>query len=129
MQKFQIFDSKVVDEEIENEFHAFFYNFNLTSLFTNEHRAGSISVSYVDMKSVLNEGGKNRKTLLEFADILSMANDNKTYEESIFKLIHDSRSFQGLMNNIKKYLNFIKQIDPEHMFNMWNIVWYAKELK
>lgn len=129
MQKFQIFDSKVVDEEIENEFHAFFYNFNLTALFTNEHRAGSISVSYVDMKSVLNEGGKNRKTLLEFADILSMANDNKTYEEAIFKLIHDSRSFQGLMNNIKKYLNFIKQIEPEHMFNMWNVVWYAKELK
>src|SRR5699024_3735141 len=130
VEKFQIFEPKYNDDELDNEFNNFFYKYNLTSLFTNEHRAGSITVTYVDAKSVINTGGSYHETLKEFSDFISIASDNKSYEEALFKLIYDSRSFQALIKNIRKYMDFIKQkIDSDHMSNMWNIVWYAQELK
>lgn len=129
-EKFSIFETKFNNDELEEEFTNFFYKYNLTSIFTNEHRAGGITVTYVDAKSVINTGGSYHETLKEFSDFLSMANDNKSYEEALFKLIYDSSSFQAFIKNIRKYMDFIKQqIDSEHMSNMWNIVWYAQELK
>ena len=41
-EKFEIFEPRFNNEELEKEFNDFFYKYNLTSLFTNEHRAGSI---------------------------------------------------------------------------------------
>ena len=126
--KFQIFEPRFNDEELESEFNNFFHKYNLTPLFTNEHRAGSISVTYVDARSVINTTGSYHKTLKEFSDLLTIANDNKSYEESLFKIIYEARSFQGLMKTIKKIMDNIKTIDPSHMFNLWNIVWYNKEV-
>lgn len=126
--KFQIFEPRFNDEELESEFNNFFHKYNLTPLFTNEHRAGSISVTYVDARSVINTTGSYHKTLKEFSDLLTIANDNKSYEESLFKIIYEARSFQGLMKTIKKLMDNIKTIDPSHMFNLWNIVWYNKEV-
>lgn len=128
MQKFQIFDPRYNDDELDNEFHNFFYKYNLTSLFTNEHRASGITVTYVDAKSVINEGGSYHNTLKEFADLLSIGNDNKAYEESLFKLIYEARTFQSLMKKIRDVLNFTNTINPENLHNLWNIVFYNKDL-
>jgi len=126
--RFNIFETRFNDEELENEFHSFFYKNNLTALFTNEHRASGISVTYIDAKSVVNEGGSYHKTLKQFSDILSIANDNKSYEEAIFRIIYESRSFQGFMSNIRKVGDYIKTIDPAYKYNTWNIVWYNEDL-
>ncbi len=126
--KFQIFEPRFNNDELEEEFNNFFHKYNLTPLFTNEHRAGSISVTYLDAKSVINAGGSYHETLKEFADLLSIANDNKAYEEALFKIIYEARSFQGLMITIKKLMKYIQTIDDNHLFNLWNIVFYNKDV-
>ena len=128
-QKFYIFEYRFNNEELEQEFNDFFHSNNLHSLFTNEHMAGSITVTYVDAKSVLNECGSYQKTLKDFAELLTLANDNKSYEEAMFRIIYEAKSFQGFMRKIKELINFIKTIDEEHKHNIWNIVWYKKDLK
>ena len=128
-QKFYLFEYRFNNEELEQEFNDFFHANNLHSLFTNEHMAGSITVTYVDAKSVLNDGGSYQKTLKEFAELLTLANDNKSYEEAMFRIIYEARSFQGFMRKLKELVNFIKTIDDQHKHNIWNIVWYKKDLK
>lgn len=125
---FQIFEPRFNDPELEKEFNNFFRKYNLTPLFTNEHRAGSISVTYVDARSVINDTGSYHNTLKEFGDLLSIANDNKSYEEALFKIIYEARSFQSMMRTVRKLMEYIKTIDDDHMFNMWNIVFYNKEV-
>lgn len=126
--KFQIFEPRFYNDELEEEFHNFFYKYNLTPLFTNEHRAGNISVTYLDAKSVVNPSGSYHKTLKEFADILTIANDNKAYEEALFKIIYEARSFQKLMKTIRNLIKYIENIDNNHLFNLWNIVFYNKDV-
>ena len=127
-EKFEIFEPRFNNEELETEFNNFFYKYNLTSLFTNEHRAGSITVTYVDARSVINTGGSYHETLKEFADLLTIGNDNKSYEEALFKIIYEARSFQSFMKKIRDLLNFAKTIDSEHLKNLWNIVFYKKDV-
>lgn len=129
VQKFDIFDERFNDEELSNEFHAFFYKNNLTPLFTDEYMASPISVTYVDAKSVVNDGASYQKTLEEFADLLTIANDNKSYEEAMFRIIQEARSFQSFMKKIKELINYLKTVDERYTHNTWNIVWYNKELQ
>ena len=129
MQRLQIFEPLFNNDELDQEFQNFFYKNGLTPLFTNEHRAGTISVTYIDAKSVVNKGGSYQKILKKFADYLVLAQDNKSYEEAIFEVIYKARTFQKLINNIKKVMAFIdSQIDSEHLFNTWNIVFYTKSV-
>lgn len=128
-QKFFIFEYRFNNEELEKEFNDFFHRNNLHSLFTNEHMAGTITVSFNDARSVINNGGAWNKPLLEFAEILTIANDNKSYEEVMFRIIYESRSMQGMIGKIKKIIEYIKQIDDNKKHNTWNIVWYNKDLK
>lgn len=128
-QKFYLFEYRFNNEELEQEFNDFFHSNNLNPLFTNEHMAGSITVTYIDAKSVLNDGGSYNKTLKEFAELLTLANDNKSYEEAMFRIIYEARSFQGLMRKIKELVEFIKTVDERYKHNTWNIVWYKKDLK
>ena len=128
-QKFYLFEYRFNNEELENEFNDFFHANNLNPLFTNEHMAGSITVTYVDAKSVLNEGGSYQKTLKDFAELLTLANDNKSFEEAMFRIIYEARSFQGMMRKLKELVNFIKTVDERNKHNIWNIVWYKKDLK
>ena len=121
-EKFEIFEPRFNNEELEKEFNDFFYKYNLTSLFTNEHRAGSISVTYVDARSVINTGGSYHETLKEFADLLTIGNDNKSYEEALFKIIYEARSFQSFMKKIRDLLNYAKTLDSKDLNNLWNIV-------
>lgn len=128
-QKFLLFEYRFNNEELEQEFNDFFHGNNLDPLFTNEHMAGSITVSYVDAKSVLNEGGSYQKTLKDFSELITLANDNKSYEEAMFRIIYEARSFQAFMRKIKQLINHIKTIEDNKKHNTWNIVWYNKDLK
>ena len=127
-EKFHLFEYRFNDEELEKEFNNFFYKYNLTALFTNEHRAGNITVTWVDARSVINPTGSYHRILKDFADLLSIGNDNKAYEEALFKIIYEARSFQGMMNTIKKLMDYIKTLDNDHKNNQWNIVFYNKEV-
>lgn len=123
------FDFKFNDDELESEFYDFFYRNNLTPLFSNDHRTSNITVTYLDARSIVKGSGKYANMLKGFSDILMWATDNKSYEEAIFKMIDQARSFQGLMNTIDKIKTFIEtDIDVKHLFNTWNIVWYNKDL-
>lgn len=131
-----IFDYKFNNEELEKEFNDFFHRNNLHALFTNEHMAGTITVSYVDAKSVLNnpkgeddDGGPYNKVLREFSELITLANDNKSYEEAMFRIINEARSFQGFINKLKQLIDYIKTIEENKKHNTWNIVWYNKDLK
>ena len=128
-QKFYIFEYRFNNEELEQEFNDFFHANNLHPLFTNEHMAGSITVTYVDAKSVVNEGGSYRNTLKEFSELLTLANDNKSYEEAMFRIIYEARSFQSFIRQLKKLIDYIKTVDERYKHNTWNIVWYNKDLK
>ena len=128
-ERFQIFNYRFHNEELEQEFNDFFNMYNLTPLFTNEHRTSGITISYIDAKSVVNTTGKYHKVLKEFADYLNMATYNKMYESAVFKMIYQANSFQGLMGIIQRVMEYIKTgIMDELLFNMWNIVWYTKEV-
>lgn len=124
----QIFDTLFSQDELNNEFQSFFYKYNLTSLFTNEHRAGNIRVTYVDAKSVVNSSGAYHRQLKELSDILNVASDNLMYEEAVFKIIYNAETFQKMMNNVKKVIQEFKTTLPEHQFNFWNVVFYTKGL-
>lgn len=128
MPDFQLFDPKFDDEQLFEEFQNFFSKYNLDALFTNEHRAPGMTVAWVDARSVVNPTGSYHNALKEFADYLSLANDNKSIEEALFKLIYEARTFQRFMMSIKKFNMYVRTIDGKHLFNLWNIVWYAKIL-
>ena len=91
--------------------------------------AGTITVTYVDAKSVLNDGGSYQKTLKDFAELLTLANDNKSFEEAMFRIIYEAKSFQGMMRKLKQLVDYIKTVDERNKHNIWNIVWYKKDLK
>lgn len=129
IQKLNIFTIRFNDEELEEELHKFFNVNNLLPLFSNEHRANHITVSYVEARSVVNPTGKYRRVFEDFSEVLTIANDNKSYEEALFKIIYESRTMQGLVNKLKRYMKYINQIDQNHLHNTWNIVWYNKQLR
>ena len=127
MQEFLLFDFVFNDEELENEFQEFFNRYDLTRLFNEEGRAGSIRVSWTEARAVVN--GKYARDLLDLSDILQIADDNKKYEEAVFRIIFNARSIQGMMNNIRKINQHVhNDIGIGYLFNTWNIVWYNKEL-
>ena len=128
-EEIHIFNVNTVNEEVEQEFHEFFYKYNLLPLFTNEHRASPITVTDSDARSVIKPSNSYHKVLLEFSDLMNMAMDNKMYESALFKIIYNANTFQGMMNQIKRLIKFIaNEIDNKHLFNTWNIVWYTKEV-
>lgn len=126
--KFQVFEPKFDNEELENEFNSFFYKNNLTALFTDEHMATPITVTYVDARSVVNEGGSYHRVLIDFSELITLANDNKSYEEAMFKIIYESRTFQSMIKKIKDLIQFSKSVDDSYKHNLWNVVWYRKDL-
>ena len=128
-EEIHIFNVNTVNEEVEQEFHEFFYKYNLLPLFTNEHRASPITVTDSDARSVIKPSNSYHKVLIEFSDLMNMASDNKMYESALFKIIYNANTFQGMMNQIKRLIKFIQNdIDNKHLFNTWNIVWYTKEV-
>lgn len=124
-----LFNVKSMNDELVKEFYNFFPKYDLLSLFTNEHKASPITVTDNDVRSVVQPHGKYNRDLKQFTDYLKLGQYNKTYEEAIFSLIEKPRSFQALMLNIRKIMRFIdSEIDSEHKFNTWNIVFYNKQV-
>ena len=117
----------IQDRELVADFHEFFYMNNLIQLFTNEHFTGQINVSYLDARSVVYKD-TYRRDFDNLSYLLENAQDNKMYEEAVFKIIHHANGFQKMMQNIRK-LNayFSGEIKEEHKFNLWNIVYYNDE--
>ena len=73
--------------------------------------------------------GDYAKYFKDFADYLHMANDNKMYDLSVFKLIYKAKTLTELLNIIKKVMKHIQnEIDNKHLFNTWNILYYNKEV-
>lgn len=129
-QVIQVFDYKFMDDELEDEFNDFFTHFDLLSLFTNEHRAGKITVSYAEARSVINSGGAYNKVFKEFHDKLAYAQDNKKYEQAVFSILYGAKSLTKVMNRIKKLNRFIDhEVKAEHAYNTWNIVFYSDTLR
>lgn len=128
MDKFNVFEVRSVNEELEAEFHNFFKMYNLEPLFTDEHRMNhSITVSDNELRATINTNGKYHDTLKEFSNFLSQSQDNKAYERAVYKILFMSKSMQGLVNNIKSHMDYIKSLPPEKLFNLWNIVYYDKQ--
>lgn len=117
------------DDELEQDFYDFFAKYNLMPLFSNEHRAPQIYTDYLDMKSVVKPGGSFHKTLLDMAEILTIGDDNKMYEEALFRIIYNASTFKQMIKSIRKIINYyMSEVDKKHEFNLWNIVWYKKDL-
>ena len=73
--------------------------------------------------------GDYAKYFKDFADYLHMANDNKMYDLSVFKLIYKAKTLTELLTIIKKVMKYIDNgILDKHKFNTWNILYYNKEV-
>ena len=127
--KLQVFEILTVNDELAKEFNDFFTKWDLLPLFTDEHRTGKIKVTDSDARAVTNHGGAYNKQLKEFSELMDYAQDNKSYQEALFKVLHGAKSFQKLMNNIKKVSRYVKnEIQTDRQHNRWNIVFYDKKL-
>lgn len=125
-----IFEVTTVNDEVENEFHSFFTKWDLLPMLTDWNRTGTIKVTDSDARSVINSGGKYNKELKKFSELLDYAKDNKAYQRAMFTVIEGVKSFQKLMNNVRKITNYIeREIYLEHQYNRWNIVYYTEDLK
>ena len=131
IQKVSIFSPRFNNEELENKVNEFFNYNGLLPLFTNEQRANHIQLSYIEAKELINPNSKKSRVLKEFGEhYLQIGQDNKSYEEALFKILYESRSLTGMVNKIARYNAYIKnQIGVGYLHNTWNIVWYNKELK
>lgn len=117
-----------MNEELEKEFYKIFDIYDLHGLFNNEDLAGPISVSYTEARALVNSGGAYHDNFKNFHDYLKMAKENKKYEEAVFNIIYKSNSLQKMNNLLKETMTFIdNDINPEHLYNTWNIVHYAEQ--
>ena len=127
--KLQVFEVLTVDEELAKEFNDFFTKWDLLPLFTNEHRTGKIKVTDADARAVTNHGGAYNKDLKLFSELMDYAQDNKSYEQALFKVLYGAKSFQKLMNNIRNVSKHIRnEIQQDRQHNRWNIVFYDKRI-
>ena len=73
--------------------------------------------------------GDYGKYFKEFSDYLHMADDNKMYNLSTFKLIYTATTLTELVNIIRKVMQYVShEIWAKHLHNTWNILWYNKEV-
>lgn len=118
------------NEEMEQEFYNFFSKYGLSRLFNNDDKLTQIYVSDNDVRSVINTSGRYHKLLVDMGELLLMADDNKMYEEAVFRVIFNAVSFQSLMKKIREITEyFVVGVLQEHEHNFWNIVWYNKDLQ
>lgn len=125
MNTFQIFEPKFDNPELEQEFQDFFTRNGLDPLFTYEHKAGAISVTWTDARSVVNESGSYSYLLKNFADILLIANDNQNYKTVLLQILYHANTFQKMMRNIRKIVDEFSIMPEKYLYNMWNAVKYT----
>jgi len=119
-----LFDVQSTNDEMVEAFYDFFENQNLMPLFTNQHRTDHIKVTDLDVRSTIKYPNSYNRLLKSFSSFVNMNQNNIRYEESVFEIIDNAKTFQKLMNNIRDFLNYQQTINDEHTFNLWNIVYY-----
>ena len=123
MNEFYVFDTKSNNQDLTDRFHRFFIINGLEPLFTREHQSSHITVSDLEMRSLVNTG-KTAQPLLEIRDLLTMYTDNKRYDSAVLRLIDEPSSFTKFINNLKRLNAYYSMIEPEFKQNIWNIVYY-----
>ena len=123
MNEFFVFDTKSNNEELTKRFHRFFKINGLDPLFTREHQSSHITVSDLEMRSLVNTG-KTAQPLLDVKDLLTMNTDNKRYDSAVLRLIDEPSSFTKFINNLKRLNTYYSIMEPKHKKNLWNIVYY-----
>ena len=123
MNEFFVFDTKSNDQELTERFHRFFKINGLDPLFTREHQSSHITVSDLEMRSLVNTG-KTAQPLLEIRDLLTMNTDNKRYDSAVLRLIDEPSSFTKFINNLKRLNTYYSIMEPNYKKNLWNIVYY-----
>src|SRR5690625_2192319 len=123
MNEFVVFDTKSNDEERTEGFHRFVRISGLDVILTREHQSSDITVSDLEMRSLVNTG-KTAQPLLEIRDLLTMYTDNKRYDSAILRLIDEPSSFTKFINNLRRLNAYYSMIEPEFKQNIWNIVYY-----
>lgn len=124
-----LFDLLATNQNDIEDFKKFFDVFNMEPLFTNARRTSNIKVSWMDMRNVINQG-RYYDTMVEFSNIMSMNQNNLMFEDALFDIINSTISFQKMIDNMDKLINYIhNQIEDKHQFNKWNIVFYAEVIR
>lgn len=123
MNEFFVFDTKSTNQELTERFHRFFIINGLEPLFTRENQSSHITVSDLEMRSLVNTG-KTAQPLLDVSDLLTMYTDNKRYDSAILRLIDEPSSFTKFINNLRRLNAYYSMIDPKFKQNIWNIVYY-----
>lgn len=123
-----VFSHSTIDETLIEKFNDTIDRLELDSLFTDEHRSSEIKVDYLDLKSVVNKTGASVIPLQEFSSNIKKSDDNKMYASVMLRTLNQPRTFKQFMKIIKDINSYIKTVNDEHMFNIWNIVWYNEEL-
>ena len=123
MNEFYVFDTKSNNQELTERSHRFFRINGLDPLFTREHQSSHITVSDLEMRSLVNTG-KTAQPLLEIRDLLTMYTDNKRYDSAILRLIDEPSSFTKFINNLRRLNRYYSMIEPKFKENIWNVVYY-----
>ena len=123
MNEFYVFDTKSTNQELTERFHRFFKINGLDPLFTREHQSSHITVSDLEMRSLVNTG-KTADSLLDVKDLLTMYTDNKRYDSAVLRLIDEPSSFTKFINNLRRLNNYYSMMEPNYKKNLWNIVYY-----
>lgn len=123
-----VFLHSTVYETLIEEFNDTIDRLELDSLFTDEHRSTSIKVDYLDLRSVVKKNGASVIPLQEFSSNIKKSDDNKMYASVMLRTLNTPRTFKQFMKMIKDINAYIKTVNNEHMFNVWNIVWYNEDL-
>lgn len=110
-------------------------------IFSSSNQVGTpLQLSYIDVKSVINQNGKDRKVIEEVASKYKMANGGsakaayknpnkqdridfnwkEVHEGFIFKyILSQATTWRKFINMLKEYLNLL----IVHHYQ-WNVVWY-----
>lgn len=128
-EKISLFNTLTMNEEVEENFNKFFSIHKLLALFTNDYMSGEIKVTDSDMRAVINPNGAYHNDLVKLSNLLSIAMDNKAYEDALFRVIYTPRSFQKFMKIVRNINNdFEHYILDKHKHNFWNIVFYSERI-
>lgn len=123
-----VFNHSTIDDELIEKFNDTIDRLELDSLFTDEHRSSEIKVDYLDLKSVVNKTGASVSRLEQFSTNIKKSDDNKMYASVMLRTLNQPKTFKQFMKIIKEVNEYIETVKEEHMFNVWNIVWYNEEL-
>lgn len=124
------FNYRFNDSELETRFERFIDN-NIPELFSYFGQTNqSYTMSWVDVKGIVNADGKYRQTLVELANMIQIPAGNRSgYKDihmaNIFLTMHlqANGNFTRLMQLIRKFLKQLPQEDYKY-----NVVWYAEYL-